>query len=172
MRIFRRFWMEILFLQKSILHILAMYCPYMPLKRVFYRSRGTKMGRNVYIGSMVYLEEYYSNLITIENDVEIAPRVNVATHDSSYHCIDPKSPIEIKAVTIKKDAYIGTGAIILPGVTIGEYSIVAAGAVVAKDVPPRTIVAGVPARVTGTVDKSLIKFKNKEKKNEKHSERV
>lgn len=154
--------MEVSFLQKSILHILAMYCPYMPLKRGFYRLRGTKMGRNVYIGSMVFLEEYYSNLITIENDVQIAPGVRVATHDSSTHCIDPKSPIEINAVTIKKNAYIGIGAIILPGVTIGEYSIVAAGAVVAKDVPPRTIVAGVPARVISTVGDSLIKLKNKE----------
>ena len=69
-----------------------------------------------------------------------------------------------KRVVIKRNAYIGAGAIILPGVTIGEYSIVAAGAVVTKDVPPRTIVAGVPARVVGSIDEKIAKMKRDEEK--------
>jgi len=50
-------------------------------------------------------------------------------------------------IVIKQKAWIGAAATILPGITIGENSVVAAGAVVTRDVPPNTIVAGVPARV-------------------------
>ncbi len=56
---------------------------------------------------------------------------------------------------IKKGAWIGAGAILLPGVTIGEYSLVAAGAVVTKDVLPYTMVAGVPAKVTKELKEEL-----------------
>ncbi|RZM23097.1 MAG: sugar O-acetyltransferase, partial [Pedobacter sp.] len=51
-----------------------------------------------------------------------------------------------KAIHIKKNAWIGAGTIILPGVTIGENAVVAAGAVVSRDVAPNTIVGGVPAK--------------------------
>ncbi|MCW7079146.1 MAG: hypothetical protein OCU16_06440 [Candidatus Methanospirare jalkutatii] len=54
---------------------------------------------------------------------------------------------KVGKVRIKHDAWIGTGAIILPNVTIGEFSIIGAGAVVTKDVPPYTVVAGIPARI-------------------------
>jgi len=50
-------------------------------------------------------------------------------------------------IVIENDVWVGAGAIIFPGVTVGKYSVVAAGAVVTKDVPPKTIVAGVPAKV-------------------------
>ena len=50
----------------------------------------------------------------------------------------------------------------MPGVIVGEYSIVAAGAVVTEDVPPRTVVAGIPAKIIGTVDEGLLKFQNDE----------
>ena len=85
----------------------------------------------------------------------------IVTHDSSYHNINPDIPILTDEVIIKKNAYIGAGAIILPGVTIGESSIVAAGAVVTKDVPPRTIVTGIPAKVVGSIDEKLKKFKKR-----------
>ena len=50
-------------------------------------------------------------------------------------------------VTIEDDVWIGANAVILPGVAIGTHSVVAAGAIVTKDVPPRSLVAGVPAKV-------------------------
>ncbi|MCG2727647.1 MAG: hypothetical protein L6244_03230 [Candidatus Methanoperedenaceae archaeon] len=59
-----------------------------------------------------------------------------------------KNPVE-KEVIIKDNAYIGAGAIVLAGVTVGENAIVGAGAVVTKDVEANAVVAGVPARVIG-----------------------
>ena len=153
-----------------LLHILAMYVPFGRLKRMMYRLRGTKIGKGVDIATGVFIDEWFPQLVTIEDNVDIGPNVIIAAHDSSYHCILPDIPVICKEVLIKRNAYIGAGAIILTGVTIGEYSIVAAGAVVTGDVPPRTIVAGVPARVISTVDDRLIKLKNKEKKSEKHIE--
>jgi acetyltransferase-like isoleucine patch superfamily enzyme len=67
--------------------------------------------------------------------------------------IYPKKSLPIH---IKKGAWIGAGSIILHGVTIGEYSVVAAGAVVTKNVPPYTVVAGVPARVVKKLEEYAI----------------
>jgi len=140
-------------------HVLAMHVPFGRAKRFFYRLRGTKIGRNVDISMGVFIEESFPEFVTIEDQVDIGPKVIIVTHDSSPRCIDPNLQIIKKRVVIKKRAYIGAGAIILPGVTVGEQAIVAAGAVVTRDVPPKKIVAGVPAKIIGSVDKFLIKKK-------------
>ena len=136
-----------------------MNIPFGRLKRMFYRLRGTKIGKSVDIAMGVFIEESFPHLVVIEDNVDIGPNVIIVAHDSSARCMDLELPIICKRVIVKRNAYIGAGAIILPGVTVGEYSIVAAGAVVTRDVPPRTIVAGVPARVIGKVDEYLEKLK-------------
>ena len=141
-----------------ITHLIAMQIPLGRVKRFFYRLRGTKIGKNVDISHGVFLEESFPELIEIEDNVDISPNVIIVTHDSSNRCLDSTLSIKKGKVIIKRNAYVGAGAIILPGVTIGEFAIVAAGAVVTKDVPSRTIVAGVPARVIGSVDDYLKKF--------------
>ena len=145
----------------GILHVLAMNAPHDKLSILFYRLRGTKIGKKVYIDKGVFIEGERPYLVTIKDNVEIGPKAIIVTIDSSYNTISQRDiPILYGEVTIERSAYIGAGAIILPGVTIGESAIVAAGAVVNKDVPSRTIVAGVPARVIKTVDEGLSKFKD------------
>jgi len=102
------------------------------------------VGKNVYINhacSMLTL-----GTITIEDDVLIGPKANLL---SEGHPIDPnnRKAMLVSPVVIKRNAWIGAGATILPGVTVGENAIVAAGAVVSKDVPANTVVAGIPAKV-------------------------
>ncbi|MCA2494225.1 acyltransferase [Vibrio sp. 2175-1] len=97
------------------------------------------IGHNVTVKSGVQLWDG----ITIEDDVFIGPNVTF-TNDKS-----PRSkqyPEEFWKTVIKKGASIGANATILPGVTIGEFSMVGAGAVVTKDVAPHTTVVGNPAR--------------------------
>jgi acetyltransferase-like isoleucine patch superfamily enzyme len=147
----------------GLLHILAMNAPHEKLSKLLYKLRGTKIGKKVYIDKNVFIEGWRPNLIEIEDNVEIGPGVIITAIDSSYNAVSKETPILYGKVKIKRNAYIGAGAIILPGVTIGEYSIVAAGAVVTKDVPPRTVVAGVPARVIKSVEDGLSQFRDSEK---------
>ncbi|GAB7016034.1 hypothetical protein JCM10550A_14020 [Methanogenium cariaci] len=142
-------------LVKGFLHILAMNVPNDRLRNTFYRWRGTTIGDHVGIGHGVFIEESRPYLIEIEDGVNIGPRAVIVAHDSSYHCINPEYPITFGRVTIRKNGYIGAKAVILPGITIGEGSIVAAGAVVTKDVAPGDIVAGVPAKVITTVEEAM-----------------
>ncbi|WFN35125.1 acyltransferase [Methanogenium sp. S4BF] len=145
-------------LVKGFLHILAMNIPNDRLRNTFYRWRGTKIGNNVGIGYGVFIEESRPYLIEIEDGVNIGPRAVIVAHDSSFHCISPEVPILFGRVIVRKNGYIGAKAVILPGVTIGEGAIVAAGAVVTKDVAPGTIVAGVPAKPLTTVKDALSRF--------------
>ena len=136
---------------KGILHFLAMNAPHDSLAVPLYRLRGTEIGKNVGVAQGVFMEESRPNLITIKDGVHIGPKAIIVAHDSSSHCVDSNQKTKFERVLIKDNSYIGAGAIILPGITIGPRSIVAAGAVVKKDVPPNTIVAGVPAKIIGQV---------------------
>lgn len=109
----------------------------------------TNFGKHILIGKNVFINHGCSFLdlggITIEDDVLIGPKVSLITEN---HPTDPanRKSLDLAKIVIKKNAWIGAGAIILPGVTVGENAIVAAGAVVNKDVANNTIVAGVPAK--------------------------
>ncbi len=107
-------------------------------------GKNTKIGKNVFINfDCVFLD---LGGITIEDNVLIAPKVCLL---SETHPISPKERGSLVPghIRIKKGAWIGAGAIILPGVTIGENAVVAAGAVISTDVPANTVVAGIPARI-------------------------
>lgn len=110
----------------------------------------TNFGRFIQIGKRVFINHACSFLdmggIIIEDDVLIGPKVSLTTEN---HPIDPadRKTLIPKPIRIKRNAWIGGGAIILPGVTIGENAIVAAGAVVSKDVADNTIVGGIPAKL-------------------------
>lgn len=115
----------------------------------------TNFGRHIKIGKNVFINHACSFLdmggITIEDYVQIGPKVNLITEN---HPIDPlnRKQLELKPILLEKNVWIGAAATILPGVTIGENSIVAAGAVVNKNVPMNTIVGGVPAKIIKIID--------------------
>ena len=106
----------------------------------------TKIGNHVWIGPQAYFDA--RNLI-LEDYVGWGPGAKVLGSAHTGLPIDVpiiETDLEIRPVRVEAWADIGTGAIFLPGVTIGKGSIVGAGAVVTRDVPPFSIVAGVPAR--------------------------
>ena len=114
----------------------------------------TNFGRFIRLGKNVFINHACSFLdiggITVEDDVLIGPNVSLVTEN---HPIDPsdRKTVLLKPIVIKRNAWIGAAATILPGVTIGENAIVAAGAVVSRDVATNTVVAGVPAKVVRTL---------------------
>jgi acetyltransferase-like isoleucine patch superfamily enzyme len=93
--------------------------------------------------------------ITIGNEVNLAQGVVVSALNHNYadttHTIHTQG-VSTKPVVISDDVWIGANATITPGVTIGRHSVVAAGSVVTHDVPPFTIVAGVPARIIKKIE--------------------
>ncbi len=109
----------------------------------------TNFGRFIRIGKNVFINHACSFLdmggITIEDDVLIGPKVNLITENHPLDPVDRRALI-CKPIVIKRNAWIGAAATILPGVTVGENSVVAAGAVVSKDVPANTVVGGIPAK--------------------------
>jgi len=106
-------------------------------------------GKHITIGKNVFINFDCTFLalggITIEDDVLIGPKVSLITENHPLNPKDRKGLI-CKSILIRKNAWIGANATILPGVTIGENAVVASGAVVSKDVPDNTIVGGVPAK--------------------------
>jgi len=115
-----------------------------------------KIGRNVSIQSNVYLP----HLTVIEDNAFLAPCVVITN--------DPYPPSQRRiGITVEKDAVIGANAIIVARVKIGEGSVVSAGAIVTKDVPPRKVVMGAPARVYATreeYDKKQAQWEKSEEK--------
>ncbi len=114
----------------------------------------TNFGKHIHLGKNVFINHACSFLdlggITIEDDVLIGPRVNLVTEN---HPINPaqRKSLVLDSIVIRKNAWLGAGVTVLPGVTIGENSIVAAGALVTKDVPANTIVGGVPAKIIKSI---------------------
>jgi len=107
-------------------------------------------GKHLSIGKNVFINFNCTFLalggIVIEDNVLIGPDVKILSEGHPLAPADRQSLIPEK-VHIKQNAWIGAGATILPGISIGENSVVAAGAVVTKDVPANTVVAGIPAKV-------------------------
>ena len=109
-----------------------------------------QFGKGVFINHSAILSA--SGGIEFEDGVMLAPGVRIATinHDMN----DRHTKYTYGKVLVKKNAWIGMGATICPGVTVGEYAVVAAGAVVTKDVPDYAVVGGVPAKVIRFQDPS------------------
>jgi len=112
---------------------------------------GLRCGRGVSIGRLAQLTA--TEGVTLGDDVIIGPQVIVVSNNHVWS--DPTRTIRSQGlegapITIERDVWVGGQAVILAGVTIGEGSVVAAGAVVTRDIPPWSIVTGVPGAVTGS----------------------
>lgn len=121
-----------------------------PLSSQIFSLTYTNLGRNIHIGENVFINHLCSFLdiakITLEDFVIVGPRVTIITDN---HPVDPTTRRKLQAqpVTIKRNVWLAANCTMLPGVTVGENSVVAAGAVVSKDVPPNVVVAGIPAKI-------------------------
>ncbi|MET0196770.1 MAG: DapH/DapD/GlmU-related protein [Rhodococcus fascians] len=96
----------------------------------------------------------FGTSIVATGRITIGPNCLIGTHcfiiDTGFHELDPDRRLEVPApcpVTIGRNVWLGARVIVMPGVTIGDDSAIAAGSVVTSDVPPRCLAAGVPARV-------------------------
>lgn len=109
-------------------------------------AQGLQLGAGTHIPKQIYIDELHPWLITIEDYATLAPYVSIITHDASL--AKHTGHTRLGRVVVGKRAYIGVGAILLPGTTIGEDSVVGAGAVVHGEIPPASLVVGNPHTVS------------------------
>jgi acetyltransferase-like isoleucine patch superfamily enzyme len=141
--------------RKRALKGLAKGFPLNAVRVLALRGAGYRVGKKVYVGTELHItDELFADRcsLVIGDRVAIAQRVLIllSSHANDSRLTEFIEPVH-GAVTIHDDAWIGAGAILLPNISIGTHAIVAAGAVVTKDVAPRTVVAGNPARVLRAV---------------------
>lgn len=113
----------------------------------FYATGGAdlRVGRNVFVNQNCTF--YDLGGIDIGDEVMIGPNVSIITSGHPLEPSERRAAVTAKPVVIERNVWIAAGSIILGGVRIGENSVVAAGSVVTRDVPPNSLVAGNPARV-------------------------
>jgi maltose O-acetyltransferase len=112
-------------------------------------KHGLQLGRDVYLGA-VHFDYGFLGLISIGDEAVLTDGVRIVAHDASIKHWMGYS--RVGRVDIGRRVYIGVGAILLPGVRIGDDAIVGAGSVVTRDVPSRTVVAGNPAQPIATLE--------------------
>lgn len=113
-------------------------------------KQGLKVGKNLSIQPDVIIDNSHCWLISIGDNVTIAPRVHIIAHDASSK--QYLGYTRIARVSIGNLVFIGAGCTILPGVTIGNNVIIGAGSVVTHDIPNNCVYVGNPARFLVTID--------------------
>lgn len=118
----------------------------------FYTAGGNeiRVGHNVFVNQNCTF--YDLGGLDIRDDVMIGPNVSLIT---TGHALEPSQRRTVtigKPIVIEKNVWIAAGAMVIGGVTIGENSVVAAGSVITKDVPPNTLVGGNPAQIIRSID--------------------
>ncbi len=121
----------------------------------FYDASRIKIGEDSIVGEHAVLDG--RDKLIIGNHVAIASQVMIYNAEHNIHSKDFLHTLN--PVVVEDYVFIGPRAIILPGITVGKGAIIAAGAVVTKDVPPMTIVGGVPAREIGTRNVQDLSYK-------------
>ena len=139
-------------LPRKLLRWIGMNHPDNRMRLQFFRLTGVEIGEGTVINANLMLYDEYNGLVSFGCRVAVAADVTIVASSNpnnsvlADHRYVREHMLSEAPVIIQDDVWLGARCIILPGVTIGEQSIVAAGAVVHRNVAPRTVVAGVPAR--------------------------
>jgi acetyltransferase-like isoleucine patch superfamily enzyme len=130
--------------------------PYNRIRVLGLKICGFNIGKKVYIGEDIIIASIISEKscsLKIGNRVAIGPRVTLLlSSDANWSSLMEIFEPITGEVVLEDDCWLGAGVIIMPNVTVGKGAVIGAGAVVTKDIPPRTVFAGIPARKIRNVD--------------------
>jgi acetyltransferase-like isoleucine patch superfamily enzyme len=139
---------------KKILHVILRLSPGNKLRVKILKLLGANIKGELYIAQNFFvLDAGKTEYLTIEKNVGIGPNVTILIHSDPYPSkLSELYPRSWQKVHIGENVWIGACSTILGGITIGNNSIIAAGSVITKDVPPFSVVGGVPAKIIKTLD--------------------
>ncbi len=137
------------FVWRFFLDKVAFFCFVKSWRTVIHRWRGVNIGVGVYIGHEVMFDRVFTDQIFIGDHTSIGDRTIISAHANipSNTRLKKIYPRQVMQTRIGKGVWIMPNVIIAPGVTIGDEAVIATGSVVTKDIPPRCLAAGVPAKV-------------------------
>lgn len=122
------------------------------------RRRGVQIGENCRIFTEICVKE--PTLIMIGDRVTISSDVSFCTHDNAIIKAIPGKTDVVGPIVVGDDCFVGMRSILMYGVSLGDHCVVAAGSVVTKSFPPRSVVGGNPARKISTIDEYAEKYKD------------
>ena len=135
---------------KTLANLTATLCPFPGLRLQLFKFAGVQIGNDSYVNMLVRIiiePEKQANVIIGQRNAIAPGVVFAASSNPNKSRVGAFYPSEDKSIVLEDDVWVGANATILPGVHIGRMSVVAAGAVVAEDVEPGSVVGGIPARV-------------------------
>jgi acetyltransferase-like isoleucine patch superfamily enzyme len=141
---------------KSFLRLLANHCILPSLRVSLFRWSGVRIGKGTQINmNVTFLDDFVAGRIALEEDVSVAPGVSFVSdsHPNNSPLYRDYRLKKSGRILVKRGAWIGVGAVILPGVTIGMASVIGANAVVTREVEDYAVMAGIPARKISDVRK-------------------
>ena len=143
------------FVIRFFLDKVAFFCFIKSWRTVIHRWRGVNIGKGVYIGHEVLFDRVFTDQIYIGDNTSIGDRTVITAHANipSNTRLKKIYPRKVMPTKIGKGVWIMPNVVIAPGVTIGDEAVIATGSVVTKDIPPRTLAAGVPAKVVKDLSK-------------------
>lgn len=143
----------------KLMHLFMRNSPSNTIRIWLLKRLGAKViGKNYIAQNLFIMDAGHTELLSIGSNVAIGPNVTIIINSDPYPSnLSKIYPQSIKKVTINKHVWVGACVTILGGINVGEYSIIAAGSVIVKDVPPKTMVAGVPAKVVKNLNSRILR---------------
>lgn len=131
----------------NLLQVTAMHIPLSRIRVSLHRMRGVKIGKDATIGPLCTIDFDYPNYCIIEDGASLAGNNIILCHFKPSEHYKKVAESFVAPTIIGKNSILALGVIVLPGVKIGKGCIVAAGAVVTKDIPDNTLAGGIPAKI-------------------------
>ena len=145
------------FMRNFILDKMAFFCPIKSWRTQLHRWKGIKIGKGVYIGHEVIFDRIFPDLIEIGDNTSIGDRSIITAHANipSETILKKIYPRKIQKTIIGKGVWMMPNVTVIPGVIIGDECVIATGSVVTKNIEPRTLVGGIPAKVLKNLNSEL-----------------
>lgn len=147
------------FIWRFALEKVAFFCFIKEIRWWLQRLRGVDIGKDVYIGADVIIDRVYPDLVHIGDHSSVGDYSLISAHANIPMNTPVKKlyPTKIAPIRIGKGVWMMPHVIIAPGVTIGDYSVIATGAIITKDIPPMVLATGVPAKPVKDLSEMLKK---------------